>query len=205
MTKYRLSTVKSAELSAIHELHVDLVAGGSGYVASRTFEDFESLCRDRALFAVWDGKRPLACCYTLPKGGDTVSEVEFGGLLVHPTLRGKGIGTSMAAFALAAAVVEHDALATGIPIIAHVHGANGAPRGLLKRVGFVWLRGDSYDPSEVPPGLEIDAAGKVPGDTFKHEHIENVAEHLAGLSTKGSLVFAKHPTLTLKELGDALG
>lgn len=123
----------------------------------------------------------------------TLEPAEFGALLTDPSQRGTGIGAVLATFALASYFWDTDPDSpTPIPLVAHVHVENQAPRKILRALGFeqrgrVEVRGSR-------PGFEHmprDARGMVIGDEFEFPPLKraDLFVRMAGLLDRSNHTF----------------
>jgi hypothetical protein len=116
------------------------------------------------------GQLLAVCNVKVPevKAGEPAEPGEFGGLFTDPQTRGRGVGRRMATFALGAYYWDTDPDGPNpLPMLAHVHKDNEAPRQILDLLGFRLEKA-----IEVPggtPGFEhmpTNDAGVVVGDEF---------------------------------------
>jgi hypothetical protein len=91
---------------------------------------------------------------------------ELGGLLVDSSVRNLGFGSILCRFALAHTMVYEQPWANKQEIIAHVHEANRAPRNLLGRLGFEFVK-KIEAPPYAPSSMKRNDEGKVVGDEFR--------------------------------------
>ncbi|MBI5529791.1 MAG: GNAT family N-acetyltransferase [Deltaproteobacteria bacterium] len=169
-----IGPARSEDTEAIH----DLVFQNPDQFLRRI--SFETLKGRIAAGVCWVARRGgagreivAACVITVPETspGKPPEPAEFGGLYVHEQLRGSGLGTSLATFAVASYFWDNDAENSApLPLIAHVHVKNQKPRRILGKLQFVQKPGVI----EVPDGIEgfehmpKNAAGNVEGHEFEY-------------------------------------
>ncbi|MFA5762665.1 MAG: GNAT family N-acetyltransferase [Bacilli bacterium] len=123
------------------------------------------------------GEIKAACLITVPETspGTPPEPAEFGGLYVHEELRGSGLGTSLATFALASYFWDNDPeSSTPLPLIAHVHVDNEKPRRILGKLQFVQKSGVIEVPDDVEGFAHMprNADGKVEGHEFEYPAVK---------------------------------
>ena len=152
------------------------------------------------------GQLLAVCNLKVPevKAGEPPEPGEFGGLFTDPQARGRGVGRRLAIFALGAYFWDTDPDGPNpLPMLAHVHRLNSAPRQILGDLGFRLKRA-----IEVPggtPGFEhmpTNDAGVVLGDefTFPAEQRASLFETLADLLDDPSDSFDVPVGMTSSEL-----
>lgn len=94
---------------------------------------------------------------------------EVGGLAVHASVRGRGIGAVLVRFALVhtLALQQPWADANRQRVIAHVHEENDSPRRILEAAGFEVVRSIEVPGAQAPAGMKLNAAGNLPGDELE--------------------------------------
>jgi GNAT superfamily N-acetyltransferase len=134
----------------------------------RTPEQFRELVDARQLFILRDVGEVAGLCYVKPD--EDAAQWEFGGIFVHPALRGRGAAGALGRVAISAAYQ----LDEPNELIAHVHEANPDPRGLLvNQLGFVATGEQEGPPPEMAPqSMRRNEEGLVVGDVFRFERAE---------------------------------
>jgi GNAT superfamily N-acetyltransferase len=160
-TVYRFTPIEASHAPAAYDFHTRCADRGE-FVWVRPPQTIRSLAEDGCLFGVWSDATLFGLAYANLRNGMW----EIGGLTVEQSLRHLGIGAILLRFTLALTTVNEN---TGFetPIIAHVHKLNGAPRKLLRTLGFVEAGEFSVDPKHAPPNFPTDEHGRIVGDTFR--------------------------------------
>lgn len=163
---FYLSKVPSSAANEAFEFH-QRIASGDERIWPRTIREICEYAQSGLLFGVRLGQSGpfVALCYVAL--GPEEREFEFGGLTVIDSYRKLGIGTILASFALAHAMVYERPWQYNQHVIAHVHEANNDPRRLLARLGFEFISKVEIPGDTAPPSMKRNAEGKVVGDKFR--------------------------------------
>lgn len=171
---YWIGPARYDETKAIHDL---VFQKPDQFVRRISFDTLNSRIQDGVCWVARlggaGGEIVAACMITVPETSpDKPPEpAEFGGLYVHEKLRGSGLGTSLATFAVASYFWDNDPESSDpIPLIAHVHVQNQKPRRILAKLQFVQKPGVI----EVPDGIggfehmPKSATGRLEGHEFEY-------------------------------------
>lgn len=134
--------------------------------------------------AITDADELVGMSYANVDASET--EVEIGGLMVDPKMRGKGLGEILMRLPLAHFLMNEQPFSWPVTpkIITHTLRDNLMPRGIIDRVGFAIARNVIIPGSELP-GLRTEADGNVHGIEFHlviPDGIHSVADWLCAWS-----------------------
>jgi hypothetical protein len=166
----RIRIVTRARVAAVHAVHV---ANLGPHLFPRTIDEFERIADEQAMFELVDAAAdasapPVGVCYVRPSPDDE-HEFEFGGVYLHPDLRGRRLLDELGRVAIATQFVV-TAPRRDDKLIAHVHVDNRLPRSLLVRLGFVDKKHPISIPGEhAPANMQRGEDGNVWGDTFEFD------------------------------------
>lgn len=133
----------------------------------------EALALDGALYVARRSKGAIVgACYLKVQGGSEhpeEAERELGGILLLDELKGQRVASTLTRAAMAIIVAQSSE--HYVPIIAHVHEHNDAPRGLLTSLGFVRnaMRDETVPPAIAPPSMRRNSTGDLVGHVFEFQ------------------------------------
>ena len=163
-----IATVASKDAEAAYRLHDKISKTDDSHLWARTETEIENLTADGCLFGVWVGeeRQLVALCYAAL--ADNELSWEIGGLTVDGAVKRLGLASILLRFTLAHTIVHHEPWKYGQKLIAHVHNDNHSPRGLIKNLGFQYVRTSEVLESDNPPKwMKRNDEGKVIGDEFE--------------------------------------
>lgn len=168
-------------------------------VRAAELHDSRSPVSDQALVAAAQGRRLVARFAAVGDDADSSGPVAIGiagdgelDLVVHPEVRGRGIGTAALTELLAR---------TGPPVKAWSHGINPAADALLARAGFTPVREllrMTLEPALLPHGDPVDA----PAWLSITPHTSGSAVEAAAWVAVNAAAFSGHPEQGAMTLDD---
>ena len=206
---FYFAVITSAETEEAYSFHERV--GSSKRIWVRSENQIRDLVLENNVFGVrrTDTGALVGLCYLKPEGPGW----ELGGLLVSDDVQGLGIGTLMVRLVTAYALAQLDIVKYNQHLIAHVHESNRDPRGILSKVGFVWLetiRLTGPEAAAAPPFLRNEA-GEVVGDVLQlsPQGIRNLAHWLNNefdgtLGRSGARVRVNFGIFPLESIAEAL-
>jgi GNAT superfamily N-acetyltransferase len=127
---------RAEEVTTFHKAHI------TPYLFPRDVQFFENMARLGCLYEVietTDGAEGMVgvCYITEAREDDGSPRWEFGGVFVHASCRGLGVGSTLGVVAMSSHFVWDPIPATA-RLIAHVHEHNNEPRAIMTgKLGFV--------------------------------------------------------------------
>ncbi|KLO25280.1 hypothetical protein ABW17_30190 [Mycobacterium nebraskense] len=97
------------------------------HIFPRSWDEFEQLANDWELVCARENGEIVGLCYYTLDGGTW----EIGGLMVHRSQQGRGVGSTLMRITLGNLLFDLDPLSRGESIISHVHRDNNAPRKII--------------------------------------------------------------------------
>ena len=157
------------------------------YLWPKTEEQFRKISIDGCLLTSQiicrsTNKIGALCYIDATNSPDGAQRWELGGIYVSETFRKYGIASALCRVAIITAFAD-DFKRKKIPLIAHVHEFNKAPRKMLKRLGF-FRNGQEIPPVTPPPNMRRNSKGEVVGHLFEYDYarISELADWLDSFS-----------------------
>jgi GNAT superfamily N-acetyltransferase len=147
-------------------------AGSDVYVYPRAMGEFERLVSAGNVWCASDLAGEMCGMTYFARDG---VDWEIGGLMVSEALRGRGIASILIRLALCNILVEHEPIAHGSRVIAHVHRDNNRPRHLITETLLFKHSKSISVPAEKLPGLFADSDGFIYGDEFEMQFPTSIA------------------------------
>ena len=165
MSSYTFGHVRSAQAGNAFAFH-QRIACSNHHIWPRTPDEIRKYAENGQLFgaAVTATSQFVALCYMA--FDDHAKELELGGLVTDPELKGLGLGTFLARFALAYTLGFQRPWNYGQAVIAHVHEENDEPRRILERLGFEFSSTVVVPDNKAPRSMRKNEEGKVIGHKF---------------------------------------
>jgi len=172
-----LSFVNGSEVLNVADYYSSI---SSQFLLPRTPDQVKKFVENQSAFKVTENGTICAVCYLNKDNHPTTNAErwELGGIFVAEPARQEGIASVLVSFALASHLTQ-DPDST-IPVMAHVHEENDAPRTLLNRLGFERdeAADEVYDGSLFPHTFRKNSAGKVVGHVFKLIELKSVIKKI---------------------------
>jgi RimJ/RimL family protein N-acetyltransferase len=166
-SSFRFFQIDSTDAPRAFTFHKS-IADSNEHIWPRTEAEISSYCSEGELFGIVRDQHSdefVGLCYS--HLDDSANEWEIGGLTVTDKFQKLHLGSFLVRFALAHTISSADPWKYGQRIIAHVHNENKAPRNLLKRINFEYLRTIEVPADAAPPSMKRNPNGKLTGDEFE--------------------------------------
>jgi ribosomal protein S18 acetylase RimI-like enzyme len=163
---FRFFQASSADAPHAFAFHTS-IADSNEHIWPRTKTEIKGYCSEGELFGIVKDNSGefVGLCYS--HLDESTNEWEIGGLTVTDEFQKLHLGSFLVRFALARTITTGDPWKYGQRIVAHVHSENDAPRNLLKRIHFEYLRTIEVSADEAPPSMKRNPNGKLTGDEFE--------------------------------------
>lgn len=168
---FRIAKVDSSLAMQAYAFHKDACATDP-HLKPRGEAEILEYAEEGFLFGAWTSSGELVgTVYAVLDETTSPKQWEIGGLTISESYRARGIGSILAKFALAHTMAQErpwkPTRSVKLPVVAHVHQENNAPRKLLTSAGFTHHKSVTIPPELVPPSMKRDASGNVVGDELR--------------------------------------
>ena len=163
---FRFFQVNSTDAQRAFKFHKS-IADTNEHIWPRTETEIEGYADEGELFGVVQDNSGefVGLCYSHLDDG--TGEWEIGGLTITDKFQKLHIGSFLVRFVLAHTISTADPWKYGQRIIAHVHSDNNAPRNLLNRIDFEFIKTIEVPEDAAPASMKRNPNGKLTGDEFE--------------------------------------